>query len=79
MSPKTGTAREKTIDSFCHVKLAPEIMEHLFLEQDEVRFHQPSRIEAAKQVIQLLSQGKLKVADKPVMPSQRLLVDEVGR
>ena len=69
---------EKTMDAFCHVKLAPEIMEHLFLEQDEVRFHQPSRIEAAKQVIQLLSQGKLKVADKPVMPPKGI-IDEVGR
>ena len=69
---------EKTIDSFCHVKLAPEIMEHLFQEQDEVRFHQPSRIDAAKQVIQLLGQGKLKVADKPVMPPKGI-IDEVGR
>ena len=69
---------EKTMDAFCHVKLAPEIMEHLFQEQDEVRFHQPSRIEAAKQVIQLLGQGKLKVADKPVMPPKGIIV-EVGR
>ena len=68
---------EKTIDSFCHVKLAPEIMEHLFLEQGEVRFHQPSRIEKAKQVIQLLGQGMLKDADKPVMHPKGI-IDEVG-
>ena len=30
------------------VKLAPEIMEHLFEERDEVRFHQPSRIKGGQ-------------------------------
>ena len=50
---------EEAIDAFHHVKLAPDIMEHLFQEQDEVRFHQPSRIAAAKQVLELERRGHL--------------------
>lgn len=69
---------EKAIDAFHHVKLAPDIMEHLFQEQGEVRFHQPSRITAAKQVLELERRGHLEIADTPVMAPQAI-VDEVGQ
>ena len=39
---------EMAIESFHHVKLSPDIMEFLLHERDQVRFHQPSRIAAAK-------------------------------
>ena len=68
---------KETIDAFHHVKLAPDIMEHLFQEQDEVRFHQPSRIAAAKQVLELERAGHLEVSDGAVMAPQDI-VEEVG-
>ena len=69
---------DRAIDAFGHVKLAPEIMEHLFEERDEVRFHQPSRIKAAKQVLELQRREHLVAADGSVMASQAI-VEEVGR
>ena len=49
----------------------------LFQEQDEVQFHQPSRIDSARQVIKLQGRGQLGVADKPVSPP-KAIVEEVG-
>ena len=51
------------LGTFHHVKLSPNIMELLFQEKVEARFHQPSRIEAAKQVQQLLNRSQLRVTD----------------
>ncbi len=68
---------ETAIDAFHHVKLAPDVMEFLFREKSEVRFHQPSRIRAAKQVQQLQSKGQLRVADKLAVPPNAL-TEEVG-
>lgn len=69
---------EIAIDAFRHVRLAPDTMEHLFHERDEVSVHQPSRVKAAKQVLELHGAGQLVVADKPVMPP-KAIVDEAGR
>ena len=68
---------ETALEAFRHVKLAPDIMEHLFRERDEVRFHQPSRIADAKQVLEILGRGQLEVAEESARPPASL-VDEVG-
>ena len=68
---------ETVVESFHHVKLSPDIMEFLLHERDQVRFHQPSRIAAAKQVRDLQNQGRLRVADYTAdLP--KALTDEVG-
>ena len=68
---------EAAVEAFHHVKLSPDIMEFLLHERDEVRFHQPSRIAAARQVRDLHTQGRLRVADNVVEPP-KTLADEVG-
>ena len=68
---------KQAIDAFHHVKLAPDIMEFLFRERDETRFHQPSRITAAKQVRDLESAGQIQAAAGFTHPPDAL-VDEVG-
>ena len=66
------------IRSFHHVRLAPDVMEHLFREQEEARFHQPSRIKAAQQVQELYDGGGLVAADR-VTNVAETLIKEVGR
>ncbi len=68
---------DTTIESFHHVKLSRDIMELLFYERDEIRFHQPSRIAAAKHIQGLLQSKRLRLAT-PVPPSSPPLVEEVG-
>ena len=55
---------ETVIAVFTHVKLPPQINPFLFSERFQVRFHQPSRIEAAKQVSELVRKGRVVVTDK---------------
>ena len=52
-------------------------MEHLIQERSEVRFHQPSLIEAAKQVLVLQRRNHLEVASIPPIPPKST-ADEVG-
>ena len=66
-----------TVDALHHVKLAPDMMEHLLRERDAVRFHQPSRIEAAKQVRELQSRGRLRAVEDLDVPPQAI-TEEVG-
>ena len=68
---------EIMMDRLHHVMLAPDIMELLFRERDEVRFHQPSRIEAAKQMVTLRNRGQLRVIEKLATPTQSIIA-EVG-
>ena len=68
---------ETAIEAFHHIKLSPDIMEFLLRERDEVRFHQPSRIAAAKRVRDLKNQGRLRAADDVAEPP-KALTDEVG-
>ena len=67
----------KALAAFHHVKLAPNLMEHLIQERSEVRFHQPSLIEAAKQVLVLQRRNHLEVASIPPIPPKST-ADEVG-
>ena len=68
---------EEAIGAFHHVKLSPDIMEGLFRDQNEARFHQPSRITAAKRIRDLQNQGRLRAADDVAEPP-KALTDEVG-
>lgn len=68
---------ENAIGAFHHTKLAPETMECLFREQDQARFHQPSRIEAAKRMRELQTQGRLQAANNLKAPPDDI-ADEVG-
>ncbi len=65
------------LDSFRHIKLSPDILEHLFREETEVRFHQPSRIRAARDFLNLYEKGQLEVLNM-VCSSSRDLIKEVG-
>ena len=68
---------ETAVDAFHHIKLAPDVMEFLFRERDEVRFHQPSRIRAAKQVQELQSREQVRSADNLAVPP-KAITEEVG-
>ena len=68
---------EQTVDAFHHIKLAPGLMECLFMERNEVRFHQPSRIKAAKRVLELRSREQIRAADNLTTPPEAV-TDEVG-
>ena len=68
---------EQTVDAFHHVKLAPDIMEFLFRERDETRFHQPSRITAAREVRDLESAGQVQEANGFTHPPEAL-IEEMG-
>ena len=62
---------------FQNIKLAPDLMECLFRERDEIRFHQPSRIKAAKGVLELQSKEQLRAADNLANPP-KTIIEEVG-
>ena len=62
---------------FAHIRLAPDTMELLFHERAEVRFHQPSRVEAAKELVDLRDTERLREAKDLARPP-RSIMDEVG-
>ncbi len=68
---------ETTVAAFHHTELAPNIMEFLFRERDEVRFHQPFRTAAATNVRELQSREQLRAAINLGAPP-RTSIDEVG-
>ena len=68
---------ETAVGAFHHTKLAPDVMEFLFQERDEIRFHQPSRIAEAKRVRELQDQERLRAADNLAVPP-KAITDEVG-
>ena len=68
---------QKAFATFDHIRLAPDAMELLFHERAEVRFHQPSRVQAAKELVDLRDTGKLRVAKNLVRPPHSI-TDEVG-
>ena len=49
----------------------------LFRERDEIRFHQPSRIKAAKRVLELRIREQLRAADNLADPP-KAIIEEVG-
>ena len=66
-----------TLAAFHHIKFAPDVMEFLFLERDHVRFHQPSRISAAKQLQKLQNSGQIQAAQIS-LSSPQAIAEEVG-
>ena len=63
--------------AFHHIKLAPDVMQLLFQERDEVRFHQPSLVTAAKELQALQNAGRITLTDRTDDPP-RELVGETG-
>ena len=68
---------EEVLNSFSHTKFSPDIFEHLFRERTEARFHQPSRINAARRLLELHGRKLVQVLEVEQRPS-RLLIDETG-
>ena len=68
----------RVFEVFPRIKLAPNVMQCLFVEQDRVRFHQPSQVRASQRVRTLCNQRRLRVADALGAPSESITV-EVGR
>lgn len=65
----------RLIDAMDRTMLSPRFMESLLFEEEKVRFHQPSRIEEAKPLLDLLRRGHLEVVSEDGPSS---LVEEVG-
>lgn len=56
--------------------LSPRVMEMLLFEEEKVRFHQPSRIETAKPLLELHRKGLLSLAVADVPPELSIEVGE---
>jgi tetratricopeptide (TPR) repeat protein len=54
---------EQTIENFEEIYLSPRVMENLLLEREKIGFHQPSRIERSKKLLELRRSGKISVAE----------------
>ena len=68
---------DDVLNCFSHAKFSPDIFEHLFRERTEVRFHQPSRISAARRLLELHGRNVVQVLEVEQRPS-RLLIKEAG-
>ena len=68
---------DAALESIGHVKVAPDLMGCLFVERAEARFHQPVRVESARQARRLLERGRIKVVQRSSVPARKL-ADEVG-
>ena len=66
---------DRLINVLDETLLSPRVMEMLLFEEEKVRFHQPSRIEAAKPLLDLHRKGQLSLAAADVPPE---LSTEVG-
>ena len=64
-------------DVFKEIKLAPDAMSCLLMEQDMVRFHQPSRVRDAQQVRVLCNQERLRIVAGLGAPPETI-TEEVG-
>ena len=66
------------LGTFPRTRLAPDLMLCLFVEQGRVRFHQPSKVRAGRQVRTLCNRQRLRVADHLGAPPEAT-TKEVGR
>jgi len=66
---------DHVIGKFEAIFISPRVMEVLLLEREKVEFHQPSRIERSKRLLELRRSGKIAVAEALSNPS---LAVEVG-
>ena len=67
---------EITFDTLERVYLSPRLMDVLFVEHRQVRFHQPSRVEKAKRILKLMDEGAIQLLQE--VQSSHELVGEVG-
>ena len=68
---------DRFLNALNHVKIAPDVMGCLLAERAAARFHQPVRVEAARQVRNLIDRDRIKVIERPVS-IERELSKEVG-
>ena len=68
---------EATLNSFAHSKFSPDIFEHLFRERTEARFHQPSRINASRRLLELHGKEKVQILELRQRPP-KWLISEAG-
>ena len=68
---------DATLESVDHVRIAAETMACLFAERAAVRFHQPARVDAARDVRRMIDQRLIELTDRAIRPPADL-VDEVG-
>ena len=68
---------EVVLNSFSHTKFSPDVFEHLFRERTEARFHQPSRLNAARQLLKLHGRKLVQILEPEQRPS-RSLTNEAG-
>ena len=69
---------EEVLNSLSHAKFSPDIFEYLFRERTEARFHQPSRINAAKRLLELHGRKLVQDLEVEQRPS-RSLIKEAGQ
>ena len=64
--------------AFRRIKLAPDVMQCLFREQDSVRFHQPSRVGDGQQVRNLCNLQRIRLIGEFEVPDE-VIEEKVGR
>lgn len=67
---------DRLINVLDETLLSPRVMEMLLFEEEKVRFHQPSRIEVAKPLLELHRKGQLSLAEADVPPELSIEVGE---
>jgi len=65
----------RVINSVDEVYLSPHILEILLQERDKVTYHQPSRVNAVKPLLEMYRNGDLKLAEEKAPDT---LIEEVG-
>ena len=65
------------VDALDQIKLSPDAMFTLFENRAAVRFHQPTRVDSARNLRKLIDQGRIKVVGRSRRPSAGL-AKEVG-
>ena len=68
---------ETALTEIDHVKLGPDAMACLFADRTAVRFHQPSRVDSAREIRRLIDRQQIKLVDRSILPSADLET-EVG-
>lgn len=64
------------IDNLDDIILSPRLMDILFMEHRQVRFHQPSQVEKAVRIRELIANGEIKLLQNVQSPKE--LIEEVG-
>ena len=68
---------ETAVDTLDQIKLSPDAMFSLFEDRAAVRFHQPTRVNSARDIRKLIDQGRITLVDVPI-PTAADLAEEGG-